>query len=158
MKTFITQQQFEELLPFACSWAAEQEHFISKLGIPLNELQFADAIQIGVKKPELVRLLRVDQIPYPTHPILIEATRATNLISSNTAGMTFRYGILIRADVWENRRLVVHELVHTKQYERLGGFEGFLRPYLLECITPPGYPFGPLEQEAKRTENDEVFK
>jgi hypothetical protein len=39
------------------------------------------------------------------------------------------------------------------QYERLAGFEGFLRPYLLECISPPGYPFGPLELEAKIVQN-----
>jgi len=155
--TFISQQQFEELLPIACSWAAEQERFISNLGIALTESQLADAIQVGVNKPELVRLLLVDQIPFPTHPTLLEAAKATNLISSNTIGITFRYGILIRTDFWGNRRLVAHELVHTKQYERLGGFEGFLRPYLLECITPPGYPYGPLEHEAKRFENDEAF-
>jgi hypothetical protein len=79
---------------------------------------------------------------------LAAAARATNLINPLTHGLTFRYGIFIRADCWNQRPLVIHELVHTAQYERLGGFEGFLRPYLLECITPPGYPYGPMEQEA----------
>ena len=41
----------------------------------------------------------------------------------------------------------MHELVHTSQYERLGGFEAFLKQYLYECITI-GYPAAPLEQEA----------
>ena len=50
--------------------------------------------------------------------------------------------------------MVVHELVHTLQYERFGGFRPFLEEYLFECITPPGYPFGPLEQEAKRIEHE----
>jgi hypothetical protein len=40
----------------------------------------------------------------------------------------------------------VHELGHTLQYERLGGFEAFLRQYLFECITI-GYPAAPMEQE-----------
>jgi hypothetical protein len=65
--------------------------------------------------------------------------------------MTLRYGIFVRSDCWGDRRLLVHELVHVAQYERLGGFRAFLRQYLQECITP-GYPFGELEQEAKRAE------
>jgi len=79
---------------------------------------------------------------------LAAAAAATGLISSFTGGMALRYGIFVRADYWGQRSVVVHELVHTGQYERLGGFEQFLRPYLLECLTPPGYPHGPMEQEA----------
>lgn len=152
----LTPQQFEILLPLACAWAKEQERVILQSGVALTELQLTDARRVGVALPERVRLLRVPQIPSPTHPALAAAASVTGLISSSTAGITFRYGIFIRADYWGNNRLVVHELVHTMQYERLDGFEGFLRPYLLECIIPPGYPFGPLEQEAKRVENDSV--
>jgi hypothetical protein len=61
-----------------------------------------------------------------------------------TIGLTLRYGIFIRADCWGERRLVVHELVHTLQYERLGGFMPFLQQYLHECITI-GYPAAPME-------------
>ena len=49
-----------------------------------------------------------------------------------------------------NRELVFHELVHTLQYERLGGFQPFLQRYLHECITI-GYPAAPMEQEAVTT-------
>jgi hypothetical protein len=58
-----------------------------------------------------------------------------------------RYGIFIRSDCRGNRALVVHELAHTAQYERLGGFEPFLRQYLFECLTI-GYPEAPIEQDA----------
>jgi len=44
---------------------------------------------------------------------------------------------------------LVHELVHTGQYERLGGVRPFLERYLRECLTI-GYPMGALEQEAIR--------
>jgi hypothetical protein len=45
------------------------------------------------------------------------------------------------------RAMIVHELGHTAQYERLGGgFEPFLRQYLFECLTI-GYPEAPMEQE-----------
>ena len=149
--SIITPQKFEMLLPLAGAWAAEQERTILQTGVALTESLLADARRVGVVQPERVRLLRVTQITTPTHPALAAAAAATGLISPATAGLTIRYGIFIRADCWGQRHLVVHELVHTSQYERLGGFEAFLRPYLLECITPPGYPYGPMEQEAITT-------
>jgi hypothetical protein len=43
--------------------------------------------------------------------------------------------------------LIVHELAHVAQYERLGGILPFLRKYLFECLTV-GYAAAPLELEA----------
>ena len=86
--------------------------------------------------------------------MLREAAEITGLISERTAGLALRYGIFIRSESWGERILLVHYLAHTAQYERLGGFQPFLKQYLHECIIPPGYPFGPLEQEAKRIEGD----
>jgi hypothetical protein len=147
------EQQFEQLLPLACKWAAEQEQAILLSGVALTEAQIADAIRVGVKHPERVRLLRVQEIPTPSHPALAYAAKETGLISPCTIGLTLRYGIFIRADCWGQRRLVVHELAHTMQYERLGSIEAFLRQYLYECITI-GYPEAPMEQEAKRIERE----
>ncbi|MEI8290231.1 MAG: hypothetical protein WCH99_12235 [Verrucomicrobiota bacterium] len=149
--SLITPQQFEALLPLAVTWAADQERIILRSGVALTADQLADAKQVGVAHPEQVRLLRVVQIPAPIDPALAAAAAMTRLISPDTKGMTLRYGIFIRTDCWEQRLLVVHELVHTMQYERLGGFEAFLRPYLSECLTPPGYPHGPMEREAIAT-------
>lgn len=149
--SIMTPQQFEALLTEAGVWAAEQERIILQSGVSPTEAQLADARQVGVVHPERVRLLRVAQIPTPTHPVLAAAAAMTRLISPDTRGMTLRYGIFIRDDSWGERQLVVHELVHTSQYERFGGLAAFLRPYLMECITPPGYPYGPMEQEAVTT-------
>lgn len=148
----ITLQQFTILLPLACEWAKEQEKLILKNGVELNADQQIDAYLVGIKDPTKVRLLKVSRIPIPQVPELKKAVEFTGLLSPNTLGVTFRYGIYIRADFWDQRRLVVHELSHTMQYERMGGFEPFLEQYLRECITL-GYPFGPLEQEAKRIES-----
>jgi hypothetical protein len=143
----ITQEQFRLLLPLACSWAEEQERVILRDGVPLSPVEVADARSIGVSHPEKVRLLKVTRIPMPEHPALRAAAEATRLISSDTAGLTLRYGIFIRADCWGVRPLVFHELVHTSQYERLGGFQQFLEQYLSECISI-GYPAAPMELEA----------
>jgi hypothetical protein len=140
---------FEALLPLACSWAEEQERVILRDGVPLSAGQTADARKVGVAQPERVRLLKVASIPMPDHPDLRGAAEATGLISPQTIGLTLRYGIFIRSDCWNDRRLVAHELVHVAQYERLGGIQPFLRQYLHECLTV-GYDAAPMEQEAVR--------
>ena len=146
----ISQQEFKVLLPLACAWAVEQEHMILRDGMPLSSAQITDARSIGVAHPEKVRLLKAARIPIPENPALRDAASAIPIISPRTEGLTLRYGIFIRADCWDDRRLVFHELVHTLQYERLGGFQEFLRQYLFECITI-GYPAAPMEQEAVST-------
>ena len=143
----ITQEQFQVLLPLACAWAEDHERIILRDGSPLADSQVADARKAGVVKPELVKLLGVPEVPIPDHPVLRAAAEATQMITPRTGGLTLRYGIYIRSDLWDNRRLVFHELVHTSQYERLGGFRPFLEQYLYECITI-GYPAAPMEQEA----------
>ena len=143
----LTTEQFQALLPLACAWVEQQEQNILRDGVPLTPAQLTDARKIGVVHPEKVRLLAVPTVPRPEHPTLRAAADATQLISPYTAGLTLRYGIFIRVDCWGDRRLVFHELVHTAQYERLGGVQSFLRQYLFECLTI-GYPAAPLEQEA----------
>ena len=143
----ITPEQLELLLPLASTWAEQQEDRILREGKPLNDSQLQDARKLNIKCPEKIRLLSVNNIPKPDDPILMAAADMTQLITSLTAGLTLRYGIFIRSDCWGQRRLVVHELVHTSQYERLGGFLPFLKQYLFECLTI-GYPGAPLEQEA----------
>ncbi|MGA2092991.1 MAG: hypothetical protein ABSH16_06240 [Sedimentisphaerales bacterium] len=143
----ITPEQFVALLPFAVAWAEEQEGIILRNGVPLTGLQMADARTLGILHPDKVRLMNVASIPMPEEPSLKAAAKATQLISPLTAGLTLRYGIFIRSDCWGNRGLIAHELVHTSQYERLGGFLPFLQEYLRQCITI-GYPAAPMEQEA----------
>ena len=146
----ITPEQFHILLPLASAWAEEQEGIVLRDGGPLNESQMIDARAVGICHPEKVRLLSVGAIPLPADPSLKAAAQATQLITPRTHGLTLRYGIYIRSDCWWDRRLTVHELVHTSQYERLGGFMPFLQQYLNECITI-GYPEAPMEQEAITT-------
>jgi hypothetical protein len=143
----ITIEQFRQLLPLACAWAEQQERIILRDGVPLSTVGLNDAKIIGVKQPEKVRLLKVCAIPMPEHSGLRAAAQMTSLISPDTAGLTLRHGIFIRSDCWDERRLIFHELVHTSQYERMGGFTTFLQQYLFECITV-GYLAAPMEQEA----------
>src|SRR2546428_10334825 len=140
-------KQFETVLPLAVKWASEQEQRILRDGVPLAEREIADAKAAGVQAPDQVRLLKVEAIPSPRHPMLKIAQSAINLLTPTPRGLTLQHGIFVRADCWRDRALIVHELVHTAQYERLGGILPFLRKYLFECASV-GYRKAPMEQEA----------
>jgi hypothetical protein len=139
--------QFEILLPLAADWASEQEKRILREGVPLSGQEMSDAVAIGVREPQRVRLLRVEAVPMPTHPQLRAAAEAIHFLGPETRGLTLHYGILVRWDCWRERPLIAHELVHAAQYERLGGMMSFLRQYLLQCLTI-GYANAPMELEA----------
>jgi len=145
----VTQEEFETLLPLATRWVEEQESVVLKEGTPLNPAQLVDAKVVGILYPETVRLMNVVEIPMPSDPTLVTLAEQTGVITPTTAGMCLRYGIYLTLDVWENRQLLIHELVHTSQYERLGGITPFLRQYLSECLNL-GYAESPIEQEAVR--------
>jgi hypothetical protein len=141
------QLHFEKLVLLAVEWATEQEQKILREGVPLSEEEIADARAVGVKDPERVRLLQVDAVPTPTHPLLKAAYDTINLRTPAPRGLALQYGISIRSDLWRDRSIIAHELAHTAQYERLGGIVPFLRRYLSECMTI-GYGGAPMEQEA----------
>ena len=142
--------QFEKLLPLATKWAAAVEKRILREGVPLSEQGLADARAVGVREPERVRLLALPCVPTPSDHTLKTAVAAIQFLTPATRGLALRNGIFVRSDCWDERRLIAHELVHTAQYERLGGIRPFLRQYLTECLTI-GYPAGPMEQEAIAT-------
>ena len=146
MNSTITSEQFEMLIPLACEWAAAQEQRILTTGEALSDTMLADAHLVGVAAPERVRLLYVPEIPIPDNPTVRVAILETQFLSPLTRGLTLRYGIFIRSDCRFDRTMVIHELGHTAQYERLGGFEPFLRRYVFECLTF-GYPEAPMEQD-----------
>ena len=146
MNSTITPGQFEMLLPLACEWAAVHEQRILATGEALSDTMLTNARLVGVAAPERVRLLYVPEIPIPDDPALRTATLETQFLSPLTRGLSLRYGIFLRSDYRSDRPMVIHELGHTAQYERLGGFEPFLRQYLFECLTM-GYPEAPMEQE-----------
>jgi hypothetical protein len=142
---------FHLSVPVATVWVHRQERRILKNGVPLSASLIADAQRVGVQYPEKVRLQAVAEVPQ-MNPLLRVIARKLGLCSPLTSGMSLRYGIYVRSDSWGERDLVIHELAHTVQYERLGGIRPFLKLYLYECLVTPGYPFGPLEEEAKEVE------
>ena len=135
------------MLPVGCAWIARQERRILAEGVPLSPAQLADARALGVAEPERVRLLCLPRIPLPRNRFVRWIGTRTGTLSTETVGLSARHGIFLRKPYHADRRLLVHELTHTRQYERLGGIRPFLRRYLHECLTV-GYHAAPLEREA----------
>jgi hypothetical protein len=142
--------QLEQILPLAVQWAAEQERRVLCQGVHLSPIEMSDARAIGVRNPERVRLLRVAAVPVPVHPMLRAAAASINFLTAAPRGLALDYGIFIRTDHWRDRALIAHELVHTAQFQRLGGILPFLQTYIFQCATV-GYPNAPLELEAIAT-------
>ena len=145
-----TIDQLDELLPLAAQWAAEQERHVLCEGVRLSEIELADAKAIGVRNPERVRLLRVEAVPIPADPMLRAAAASINFLNAAPRGLALDYGIFVRTDHWRDRALIAHELVHTAQFQRLGGILPFLQTYIFQCATV-GYQNAPLELEAVAT-------
>jgi hypothetical protein len=145
----IDQEKFDRLAPLAYQWAKQQEAYVLKHGAPLAAPQIADARLAGVADPARVRVLVVDRIPLPDDPELAEAARRAQIITDASRGVAIGYGIIIRADSWQNRELLLHQLVHVAQCERSGGLEAFVAEYLGDRRSSPDFSVGSLEEEAR---------
>lgn len=146
----IDQQTFEHLAPLAYEWAKAQEELILTRGSSLGPRPAADALRVGVQEPARVRVLVVDRIPMPADEELAEAARRTQIITDACRGVAIGHGIIIRADFWGDRELLMHQLVHVAQCERSGGLEPFLHQYLCDRLTCANFTVGSLEEEARR--------
>ena len=145
----IDQKQFDRLAPLAGQWAKAQESYILQQGVPLIPAQTADARRAGVQEPSRVRVLVVDRIPLPETKELADAARQAQIITDASRGVAIGYGIIIRADSWKNRELLLHQLIHVAQCERSGGLDSFVTEYLLDRRSSPDFSLGSLEDEAR---------
>ena len=146
----INQKEFDRLAPLASEWATAQEARILEYGVPLTPAQVADARRAGVQDPERIRVLVVDRIPLPENKELADAARQAQIITEASRGVAIGHGIIIRADSWKNRELLLHQFVHVAQCERSGGLESFVSEYLLDRRSSRDFSLGSLEEEARR--------
>jgi hypothetical protein len=145
----IDQETFQNLLPLACEWAKAQEDFVIAHGAPLGIRETADARRAGIQDYDRVRVLVVDRIPLPDHPQLAEAARRTGILTLDTRCIGFGHAVIIRADSWSDRELLLHNLVHIAQCERSGGLEQWVKLYLGNRTNCADFTIGSLEAEAR---------
>src|SRR6202165_5761783 len=126
------------------------EEFVLARGAPLGPRHMANARCAGVKDCSKIRVLVVDRIPLPDKKELAEAARRSGIITHDTRCVGFGYAVIIRADSWADRELLLHNLVHIAQCERSGGLEQWVEQYLGDRNTCAEFTIGSLEEEARR--------
>ena len=145
----IDQEKFKYLLPLALQWAKAQEEMILQRGVPLGPAFCADARRVGVQDCARVRVLIVERMALPENPELAEAARRGHIITEASRGAVIGHGIIIRADCWGDREVMVHQLAHVAQCERSGGLESFLPEYLGQRQNCATFSIGAFEEEAR---------
>lgn len=146
----VDNQTFETIVPLAYQWAKAQEEFVLAHGIALNPPLLADARLAGVQNCGRIRVLVVDRIPLPENGQLAEVARRARIITEDTRCTGFGHAILIRAEAWGDRELLLHNFVHIAQCERSGGLERWIREYLSNRNSCATFTVGSLEEEARR--------
>ena len=135
------------LIPKVCEWLEYQENNIISIGRDLTPEELAIAKKIGIKNYDIIRVYESSVVPNPSDIVLKELGKQIGLISTNTSGICFRYGIFIHENASDKNAVLTHELIHTLQYERFGSIKAFITQYLKECIEV-GYHQSDLEKEA----------
>ena len=150
----VDQETFENLLPLAYQWAKAQEDFVLARGNPLSPRHQRDAVLAGVQDCARVRVLVVDRIPLPENPELAQASKRIGIITEDTRCVGFGHALIIRVDAWNDRELILHNLVHIAQCERCGGLGEWVRQYLGDRANCPNFTIGAVEEEARRAAHE----
>jgi hypothetical protein len=142
--------QLQILLPLAIKWAEEHRDLIQREGASLSAGQIEFAKQVGVTKPEEVKILEISKIPIPENEKLSEAATQIGFLSEEMKGLTLDHSIYIRKG-HNTTQLLSHELRHVYQYEAFGSLPEFLMEYLKQIVLV-GYENSLLEQDARNHE------
>ncbi len=148
MGTFWAKKLVFVALPLGVRWIRRQEQRVLSEGRALSEWETRWAKEVGVDRPDEVRVLPVERVPTPGFFLSRILAFISRVRLDSPTGMAVNYGIFLDASQKSNPSLLVHELVHVAQYERLGGIRGFLEEYLIQCVRD-GYWNSVLEQEAR---------
>ena len=139
------------LIAKATAWASAKSQSGIYEGTPLSTSGISLARRVGVSRPELIRVVVVDEIPAPSDPELLAIAQEKGLLTPDTDGLTLSYAVFIRRGKDANPRLLAHEFRHVHQYETLGSVRGFLERYIPEVLEF-GYDDAPMEVDARAHE------
>jgi hypothetical protein len=150
MSVIIQELNLEDTIKLACMWVNQQQEYIDNFGAKLTPHQIALAIQVGVRQPELIRILTIEKIPSPNDETLSKLAEKLNFLGPGTLGITLGYCIYVR-DGYVDDRLLSHEFRHVYQFEESGSIQVFIGEYLQQLIQY-GYELSPFEIDAREHE------
>ena len=117
------------LLPSAIRWAEECSIEVARSGTQLNKNEISIAREVGVVRPEAIKIAMVDHLPLPKDPQLRTAAIQTGLLGPRMVGLTLGHSVFV-CHGHKTIRLLSHEFRHVYQYELAGSIAEFLPVYL----------------------------
>jgi len=133
-----TLHKVNALMPRAVKWYSDVEKSLRSKGRELTRSESKEAKALGVKMPDLIRVVVLDKFPEPDKHSSgdhFEGARAMGNI------------IMLKPRYKNDSTVLCHELVHIAQKDRIGGLKGFLKQYAIEREVL-GYSRSLLETEA----------
>lgn len=147
------------VLPQYIAWASDTEAAGLKMGEPLDEKQLVIANEIGIKNPEKIRLVYVDEVPFPYENVVLKVVgEALGFIGEGIINnaQVFGYSIYIRKGYQLTAPNLAHELVHVLQIER-ASLELVITQHFADLVKY-GYENSPLEVEAFKAEEKYQYR
>ena len=132
-----TLHKINALLPDAVKWYNDVSKALYSKGRGLTKAEKNQAKELGVKNPNLIRVVILDKFPEPNNQTVnnhFEGARAMGNI------------IMIKPHHQNDSVILCHELVHVAQKDRMG-LRQFLKRYAIEREVL-GYSRSMLENEA----------
>lgn len=132
----------ENLLPRVLEWYTRVETELLPQGRLLSETEMKIARQLGVIRPERVRIIVLETFPMPEDRVLRAETKRYGLGSAAEGARAIGYVIMLKPRYAKSSMIIAHEPVHVSQHDRLGR-AAFLRRYITE-MEMLGYFRSPL--------------
>lgn len=136
------------VVPLVAWWAGRTGLRARIAGRPLTRAETDLARRLGVSDPASVRVVVTPALPLPGPRWVHRLASWLGFPAIESIGLCLGHAIFVHSNWARHPEVLAHELVHTAQYERLGGLRPFLHRYLAECLAH-GYHQAPLEQEAR---------
>ena len=130
-------------------WAGETEKQGRENGTALTSEQMLLATDVGVKNPHDVRLVHVEQVPFPMeNPALKYLGETLGFVGDGIVNnaQAFGYSIYVRKGFFLDRPKLAHELVHVRQIEDTS-FQSVTIQHMLD-LALHGYENSRIENEA----------
>lgn len=137
------------LLPQYINWAHDIDKRGQVIGTPLNQKELLLASEIGIIHPEKVRIVYVDEVPFPYENLALKIFgEAVGLVGDGIINnaQVFGYSIYARKDFELIRPKLAHELVHVLQIER-ASLDKVVKQHFSD-MGKYSYDKAPLEVEA----------
>ncbi|MXP10357.1 hypothetical protein [Pseudoblastomonas halimionae] len=132
------------------AWAKLIEVQGQERGVPLTPAERRLAAEVGIARPDKVRLVYVDAVPFPADdPEMRAVGESMGFIGPGVINnaQAFGYTIWVRRGFTLDTPLLAHELVHVAQIERSASFGAYAERYMRELMEF-GHTGMPLEIEA----------